>query len=386
VEAGGKSWTFTLRPARWSDGTALTSKDVAEAWRKAGVKAVVSASDPRVLKAVFAQPVADVSVFSSSRYLLFPETSSLGRAPGPFVLASQEPGHPLTLVRNEAFRDAKAIRLAGLEFRFVPSPDEATALFRDGVVDWVPLPSGPGTFVPPGLRHLVAAPGWGLVFLRLNQRSPRLGDPDYRRQLAAALDRTAVSRGLRGAKLVPSATLVPGATPPRLAPVHPTVGPRPEPVLTLLYPQGETYRLIALEVADQWNQKLGLAVTPRAASWAEVHQARKSGTFEVALSAWWGDWPDPTAFLDLLVTGGAENDTGFSDLLFDGLLVKLRALAPGKARDAAVAQALVQVATDGAVLPLLSYASVNQIDLRRWSGWWPNPTDIHPWSGVGPKK
>jgi len=386
VDPSGKIWTFTLRPARWSDGESLTSRDVVQAWTKAGV-AAVSAPDPKVVKVVLPSPARGPAVFGAAPYLVFPDPVT-GRSPGPFFVESQSSGRfpTLVLARNPAYRDAKAIKLTTLEFRFVPTLDDASALFRDGLVDWVPRGGGPGTTAPPDLRHTVVAPGWGLVFLRLNLHSPRLGDAAYRRALSESLDRTALAQGLRGPRLVPWASLVPGVVLPGLPALTKTQGPLPEPVLTLLYPQGETYRSIALEVADQWKRHHGLSVTVKAASYASIREARSSGSYELILSSWLGEWPDPAAFLGLLASRGPENDMGFSDPAIDEALGSLRSLPPGKLRDQAVSQALTQAAEGGAVIPLLSYAWVNQIDLRRWTGWSANPTDIHPWPGIGPKK
>lgn len=384
VDSTGKAWSFTLKTARWSDGTSVTSKDLVEAWRRARVNAVLSAPQPKVFQAVFPSPIKSPAVFGSAPYLLYPDPAT-GRSAGPFVVESQSSDRSLILARNPAFRDAKAIKLASLEFRFVPHLDEASALFRDGLIDWVPRGGGPGTQSPASLRHAVVSPGWGLVFLRLNLRSPRLGDPAYRRALSESLDRGALAQGLRGPLLVPWASLVPGLNP-ALPPLKKTQGPPPEPALTLLYPQGETYRSIALGVADQWRRQQGLSVTVKAASYSQIREARTSGSYEVILSAWLGEWDDPAGFLRLVTSNDPENDMGFADPVFDAVFASLVSLPPGKGRDQALDQALARVAEGVPVIPLLSYASVNQIDLRRWSGWSTNPTDIHPWQGVGPKK
>jgi len=387
-EDGGTTWTFTLKAARWSDGSALTADDFVQAWTRSGARVSrLEAPDPRHLKAVFPEPLADVSVLTSPGFLLFPDASSPRKGCGPFVVESQEPGHPLVLVKNPLFREASTIRLERLEFRFVSTLDEAQALYRDGLLDWVPRGGGPGTVAVSGLKNAVVSPGWGAVFLRLNLRTPRLGDAAYRASLNEALDRVDLAQGLRGPVFVPSVALVPSVAPgTKTKKATRKMGPVPEPALTILYPVGETYRSIALGVADQWNQKLGIAVETKAVSFAQAQHDRALGAFEVALGGWWGDFPDPTAFLSLFRSGGSANDMGYSNPTFDGLLDQLVLLPPGKARVSALTQAQAWLATDWPVIPLLGYGMVNQIDLRRWAGWSANPTDIHPWQGIGLKK
>lgn len=386
---GGRVWTFTLTAALWSDGSPVTSGDFATAWGRAGVAVRTDTSDPRRLVAVFAEPLADVAVLTGSRYLLYPEA---GRGPGPFLPASEEPGKSLSLVRNPRFREAKSVRLDSLRFLFTSSLTEAGDLFREGGADWVPRGGGPGTFGEPGLSRAVTSPGWGTVLLRFNLRSARLGDPAYRQGLVDALDRAALVRGLRGPVLVPAFSFVPRTEPaPPKTPASkvrpaPRFGPAPEPTLTILHPVGESYRSIAEGVADQWRRKLGISVDTLAAPYAQVARSRAAGHFEVVLTAWLGDYPDPAAFLGVFRSGRPENDMGYGDPGFDSAFDRLITLVPGKERTAEVARAQDLLAATWPAVPLFSYAWVNQIDLRRWSGWTANPTDIHPWQGFGPKK
>jgi oligopeptide transport system substrate-binding protein len=46
----------------------------------------------------------------------------------------------------------------------------------------------------------------------------------------------------------------------------------------------------------------------------------KLGKFMIARGRWYGDYGDPTTFLDVNRTGNGNNDRGFSDARFDGML------------------------------------------------------------------
>lgn len=388
VGEGGRSWIFSLRAAKWSDGVALTAADFVASWTKAGIPTVsLDAPDARTLRVVFAEPVRDATVFAGFPYLLVPDPSQPKRGAGPFVFDSQEPGKPLVLVKNPRYREASLVKLDRLEFRFFATWDEAGAWYRDGLLDWLPRGGGPGIVVPKNLKHAVTAPGWGTVFLRLNLNLPQLGDAVYRQALSDSLDRTSIAQGLRGPQLVPSVTLVPPSTVPVQRAVAPRLmGPLPRPTLTILYPRGETYRSIAEEIAGQWKARLGIQAEPKAASWDLVRADRASGVYEAALGAWTGDYPDPMAFLEIFRSQGADNLTGFADPEYDRIVDSNALVPPGRERTAVLGRAASLLQAQVAVVPLLSYATVNQIDLRKWSGWTANPTDIHPWPGIGPKK
>jgi len=387
VQNGGRDWSFVLRPkVRWSDGTPLTSRDFVEAWGSAGIRTVsLEAPDARRLTVSFPDPLPDVAVLAGPRFLLLPDRAQ-SRGCGPFVLVDSGPGRLLTLAKNPLFREAATIAFTALEFRFVDTVEEADSLFRGDLADWLPLGSGPGTAADTGLRNTVVSPGWGTVFLRLNLRAPGLASAEQRRALAASLDRVALSKGLRGAPLLPSATLVPSVVAPARPQAPASVGPTPGRRLIILHPVGETYRTIAASLAAQWRRALGLNVETKAASHDQVMQDRASGVYEVALSGWLGDYPDPTAFLEVFGSQAAANDTGFADPAFDALLDRIRTLPPGKERLAALQKAQVLLDSAAPAIALLCYASVNRINLSRWSGWSANPSDIHPWQGLKPRK
>jgi len=283
--------------------------------------------------------------------------------------------------KNAKFREASLVKIDQLVVRFSPSDAESAAWFRDGLVDWVPRPWGPGTWKESGLKNPVVSPAWGVVYLRFHGNEPRVGDAGYRRTLAAALDRTVLVRDWRGPAVVPAVGMVPGssvqvkASPKLVAPV-------PEPVLTLLYPQGESYRTLAEGIADQWR-KLGVRVEPKAASAAQVRADREAGTYEAVLTTWLGDYADPTTFLHVFRSG---NDMGYSNPAFEGLLIQAAQSPPGKDRTRLLVEAETLLMTDVPAIPLVAYASTHLINLRRWSGWNVNAPDIHPWQSIAPSK
>ena len=390
ADASGVEWTFTLRSARWSDGSPLTAADFVDSWKRAGVAATkLEAIDPRHLRVVFPQPLVDVSVLTSPQFLLFPDPAQPKKGCGPFVVESELPGKSLRLVKNIKFREASTIAFGRLDFLFALSQEEADALFRDGLVDWVPVGSGPAISQELDGKNAVVSPGWGSLFLRINTKVPRLADLAFRKTLHSSLDRVPLTQGGRGTLFLPTATLIPPAT--YRAPLPPIVpevkaGPRLEAPLTILYPQGETYRFIAEGIADQWKRRLKISVETKAAPFAQVRQDRSSGAYEMVLSGWLGDFPDPATFLGVFRSDAGGNDMGWASAAFDQLLVRLSTETKEKERTALLAKAVAQLTEEVPAIPLFSYVSVNRINLKKWSGWAPNPTDIHPWQGIAPKK
>ena len=102
------------------------------------------------------------------------------------------------------------------------------------------------------------------------------------------------------------------------------------PVIDLLYNTGFHHGKICDVLAEMWRRELGAVVAPRGKEVKSFVDDRKNRRFMVARAGWYGDYGDPTTYLDLFATGNGNNDAGYSDAEFDQLLARA-----GKTRDPA---------------------------------------------------
>jgi len=357
VSDDGLTWTFFLKKARWSDGADLVAADVASAWSRSQGRSGgrYEALDGRTLRAQWSRPPASAAVFALGTWAVVSDDPER-RTSGPFVLEARGPGNVLTLAKNPSYREASGVRFDRLTFTFWDTVDAADQRFRAGLADWVPHGWGPGVAPTRQGKKVVIAPAWGLIYVKVNPLRPALTDPEVTRILGSSLDRPALLAGLRGPLLWPATGLVPQAPAPG-TPASAPKAPAPKagkpvpvlppladlPRLTLVHPVGETPRRLAEALARQWAQGPDARVDPKQTSPAALEEERRIGNYDLALSAWVGDYPDPATFAE----GVADPDT---------------------------------------VVPLAWYASANLIDLSLWKGWTANPTDAHPWVGFGPKR
>jgi oligopeptide transport system substrate-binding protein len=93
------------------------------------------------------------------------------------------------------------------------------------------------------------------------------------------------------------------------------------PVIDLLYTvNSPRYKWMCLELRAQWQQALGVHVQPRGVDTKFFSEDLVHGKFMIARGRWYGDYGDPTTFLDISRTGNGNNDRAFSDPRFDALL------------------------------------------------------------------
>ena len=183
VSGDGKTYTFHLRDAKWSNGEPVTANDFVFAWRRhcqksgnyayimgntvACVKnadAVIKGGDPTTLgvtakdeKTLVVELEAPVPFFLS--LMSFPtfypinekfynslEEGSYGTSPetflsnGAFVLTNYLPGAAnIQLKKNDSYWNAANISLDGFQYQVVTSSDNALISFKNGTLNLVEL-------------------------------------------------------------------------------------------------------------------------------------------------------------------------------------------------------------------------------------------------------
>lgn len=71
---------------------------------------------------------------------------------------------------------------------------------------------------------------------------------------------------------------------------------------------------------EQWRQVLGIEVAVNSMITKQGSQNRKTGNYVMSITGWGSDYNDPNTFLDLWVTDGGNNQTGFSNERYDELI------------------------------------------------------------------
>ena len=135
--------------------------------------------------------------------------------------------------------------------------------------------------------------------------------------------------------------------------------------LKLIYNTSESHKQIATVIGQMWKQKLGVRIELANFEWKTYLNIRKSREFDVARSAWCGDYNEASTFLDLLTTTHGANDGGYSSPRVDALMRSSKT-----ARDPSGIYVEVEkiLARDMAIIPIYHYANTFLLksDIRGW--------------------
>lgn len=246
------TYTFYLKDAKWSDGSALTAKDFEYAWKwvldpangaeyafqlfyikggqdyyegKTGAETVgVKAINDRILQVTLIAPTSyflELTAFPT--YFPLKEdvaqkspNGSWAKEPegyvsnGPFVLKSYQPGTGMILSTNPEYAEAENVKLKEIQVLFDPDAEKALTAFEEGELDLAD--SVPVTQI----KQLEAEnesfyifPHIGTHFYYLNVKNPALEDIRVRKALNMALDRTAIVTQVTKAGQIPATGIVP---------------------------------------------------------------------------------------------------------------------------------------------------------------------------------
>ena len=144
----------------------------------------------------------------------------------------------------------------------------------------------------------------------------------------------------------------------------------PFPPVEVLYSTASPrYRDLSLAMADMWRSGLGVQVELVSKDSKFMKEDLRSGNFMIARGGWYGDYDDPTTFLDLCRTGDGNNDRGYSNPAFDALLDRASAEADPARRLATLREAeRLVVEEDLPILPITHYVTVLMYDPVRVRG------------------
>lgn len=100
----------------------------------------------------------------------------------------------------------------------------------------------------------------------------------------------------------------------------------PFPVVELLYSTSSPrYRRLSTQLRDQWQRHLGIDIHLKGQDSKFFGADLRAGNFMVARGSWYGDWGDPTTWLNMFRSDDGNNDRGFANPDIDAQLAKAAA-------------------------------------------------------------
>jgi len=130
-----------------------------------------------------------------------------------------------------------------------------------------------------------------------------------------------------------------------------------------------------------WKLALNINVRLSNQDWKVYLSRIQALDYSIARAAWIGDYPDPNTFLDMFVTDGGNNQTGWSNNQYDELIASAASEADEGKRYQIFQQAEQLLMDESPIIPIYTYTRV-LLKHPQLKGWEPNILDIHPYKYV----
>ena len=440
TSADGLIWTFFLREALWSDGRQVTADDFVFSWQRLldpktaapyayflyivknaeainGGKLPVSALGVRALDA----HSLEVRLEHPAPYLLqmlmlspaYPLPRHVVEAKGrdwtqagnyvgngAFTFKEWVPNGHVLLEKNPRFYDAGNVALERVYFYPTDDYDAALQRMRAGELDvQVRLPVQEIDWIKanmPGTRDPV--PLLSVEYLEVNHTRKPFDDIRVREAINLALNREAIAQRIRRIGDLPAYNLVPPGTanfpggnafafralsyPLRIERARALMrgaGFDEHKRANITYMIRSTapgnQRAVAAAIQQMLAQVyINATILPIdfQVFLAETH----NHNFDMAQTAWNADFNDAATFLELLLTGGGNNDSLYSNPAFDAVVAAAQNDGDLASRGKKLAAAEAIILKDQAIMPLFFWSDENLV----WpyvKGWKANAMDKH---------
>ena len=319
---------------------------------------------------------------------------------GPFLVASRKIRERIRMVKNPDYWDQANVKVNTIDAMVVESDTTALNIYLTGGAEWIQ--TVPATIVKQLLAEypldLQPMPTFQLYFYRINVTRPPLNNPLVRKALAMAINKREIVEGVTRAGEVPARSFVPpvikryepfqdyetalaGDFNPdearRLLAKAGFPGGRGFPKMSILYNSNETHQKIAELIQRQWKENLGIDFEPENQEWNAYLSAERKLQYWVDRAGWVGDYIDPNTFLDMFVTGGGNNRTGWGNPRYDQLIADAAREIDPKRRVRILHNAEAILMDELPIIPLYYFVATNMV--RPYvHGFYGNVLDDHP--------
>jgi oligopeptide transport system substrate-binding protein len=422
ISEDGLVHTFTLRDAKWSNGDPVTAHDFVFSWKRLlsdeghynsmmvnasvlnaadiidGAKSVdelgVKALDDKTLVVTL-----DSSNTLFTTLLTFPvflpQNQKFVEAQGdqyaleagnllfngPFILSEWKHDQGWTYKKNPDYWDAEVVKLDEIIVHVVKENSTSINLYETNEVDRVALSA---SYVDQyrNSEDFQVVPDFGVIFMRFNNTHDVLGNVNVRRGIDMAIDKKSLADVILNNGSTALYSHVPNnfSTSPEGKPFRDFNGDfnkgTPEEAaqffatglkeagvdnltVSLLSSDAESHRKIAEYLKDQLETKLpGLTIELKMVPFKQRLTQEKALDYDLVISTWGPDYNDAMTYVDMFVTDGSANRTGYSSAEFDGLVSQAKAEKDPSVRFQLMVDAeKVLLEKDAVIAPLIQNAT-----------------------------
>lgn len=320
---------------------------------------------------------------------------------GPYTLTSWRFKVQMVMDQSPTYWNKDAMGNTQVVFNVVDDSTNALLRYNRGEIDWYPnMPTADRSsseLVKSSRSDVHHGPAAGTYFYlfncqpTINGKPNPLADARVRRALSMAVDRKLIVQNITQmnqpvAKSFVPPTAIPGYEPP----VEAGASFDPAAAKKLLaeagYPDGQgltglsilynyegAHGDVAQTIANLWKQHLNISVAIESVEKSAFRDRRRSQSFTIARGSWFGDYRDPTTFLDMFRKLDGNNDAKYDNPAYDQKLIDATLITDPVKRFDTLEETEAILLNDQPLMPLYHYTNLELFDPARVKNLYPNP-------------
>ncbi|MEM8728193.1 MAG: peptide ABC transporter substrate-binding protein [Chlamydiota bacterium] len=409
-----KTYIFTLRDCKWSNGDLVTSHDFSYAWKKSlspefnapnasmlyVIKNAKEAKEGKLPPSLVGIETPDektlvVNLSHPIPYFMemiahpvfFPinghvdarnprwadkETTYVGN--GPFSLSEWKHHDAMEAQKNPKYWDHKTVKLSNIKMIMV-SADTGFNLFDADKLDWdgSPLSTIPTNAIDSlkSSEKFHTMPTLATYWIRVNIEKKFLQNRNLRKALAYAVDRRAIVDHVMQGNQIPATGIVPTAMKLQQKPLfidHDLDAAKTHfdqaleeletaaselSVISLLYTSSERNHSMAQAIQNQWLKAFGIQVRLEAVENKVFFDRISNKDYDLSIASWFADFNDPVNFLEVFKTKDVgTNNTNWENPTYTELLETSYYCQSDEKRRTVLARSEMLLINDMPVIPL----------------------------------
>lgn len=156
---------------------------------------------------------------------------------------------------------------------------------------------------------------------------------------------------------------------------------KPFPPVSVMFNTNESHKQIAEAIVQMWKEELGVNVALGNTEWKVYLEAQNALDFDICRAGWINDFNDPHNDIEMFITNGGNNRTGWGSKEYDAL-VDASMREPDKAKRWELYRKAEKILIDEApILPIYYYTNKNML-ARKVKGWYDTVLNLHPYDAI----
>lgn len=312
---------------------------------------------------------------------------------GPFYMTDWKLKATMTFKKNPNYWNKNTVKLNSITYYMLSQESSATAAFTSGQVDINDLiPSvQKSALIKKG--DAKAYPYYGTYFFDVNvgDKDPSNGaditkvlkDQKVREALSLAIDRESIVKNVTKGGEKPATSFVPSSI--KLADgkayknkdYYPAKGDAKKakqllaeagypdgkgfPTLQIMYNEGSNHQDIVQALQDMFKKNLNINVTLQSVERKVQLDNLTKQQYQICRASWIADYNDPMTFMDMYVTGGGNNNPGYSNPEYDALIKDAKSTTDASKRISDMHKAEDILMKDLPIIPIYEYTNVVEV-------------------------